>query len=71
MVAVMQSVKAFIDQSVAYRSCLEQKLVALGENVDPKVRQSMAGLYQESSSMEELVADMFNTQLRLYKSANQ
>lgn len=66
-----QSVVSFIGDNMAYRKCLERELKLL-ENMNSPQAQALKAYIDEaildSLEMDDLVADTFNTQLRIYKS---
>jgi hypothetical protein len=64
-----QAVETFVIDNFAYRKCLQDELKILGDS--PKAQNLKAFLDEaiaDSLDMDDLVADTFNTQLRIYKS---
>jgi hypothetical protein len=69
-----EAVVAFIGDNMAYRNCLEAELKLLGGMSSQKARDLKAYIDEailDSLEMDDLVADTFNTQLRIYKSLQQ
>lgn len=68
-----ESVVRYIGDNVTYRECLERELKILGGLDSPQAQNLKAYIDEaivESLEMDDLVADTFNTQLRIYKSLN-
>ena len=66
-----QAVVDFIGVNLTYRKCLERELTLIGDNNSPKAQSIKAFIDEaiaDSLEMDDLVADTFNTQLRIYKS---
>ncbi|HEX5055079.1 MAG TPA: hypothetical protein VFX02_01135 [Gammaproteobacteria bacterium] len=66
-----QAVVDFIGVNMTYRKCLERELALIGDNNSSKAQSIKAYIDEaitDSLDMDDLVADTFNTQLRIYKS---
>jgi hypothetical protein len=69
-----KAVVDFIGVNMTYRKCLEHELKRIGDNNSPKAQSVKAFINEaitDSLDMDDLVADTFNTQLRIYKSLQQ
>jgi hypothetical protein len=69
MLDMRQAVETFVIDNFTYRECLQDELKTLGDS--PKARSIKAFINEaitDSLDMDDLVADTFNTQLRIYKS---
>ncbi|HEX7027848.1 MAG TPA: hypothetical protein VF268_11450 [Gammaproteobacteria bacterium] len=66
----LEAVKAFISAGIAYRECLEKEFSGVKEQLPGQIKAVLEEAYQNSLEMDELVADTFNTQLRIFRSLN-
>lgn len=66
----MEAVKEFIAAGVAYRECLAQEFSGVKDDLPERARAMLEEAHQNSLEMDELVADTFNTQLRIFRSLN-
>lgn len=64
----LEAVKNFIAAGVAYRECLDKEFADVKDKLSEHTRAVLEEAYQESMETEDLVADTFNTQLRIFKS---
>jgi hypothetical protein len=68
-----EAVVGFITDNVTYRDCLDRELKLLANLNSPQAQALKAYIDEaiaDSLEMDDLVADTFNTQLRIYKSVN-
>lgn len=68
-----EAVVSYIGDNMTYRECLERELNILSGLDSPQAQALKAYIDEaivESLEMDDLVADTFNTQLRIYKSLN-
>lgn len=68
-----EAVVGYIRDNMTYRECLERELEILGDLNSSQAQGLKAYIDEaivESLEMDDLVADTFNTQLRIYKSLN-
>ncbi len=70
MVEAMETVKSYQQKNNAYRECLTQHMEKLGDEATEQGKAAVESAIAESIDTEELVADTFNTQLRLFKTQN-
>ncbi len=70
MVETMKAVKGFVSKSQSFRACVNAKITAAGENIDPDYKIALGTTLQESLETEQLVADTFNAQLRIFKATH-
>lgn len=69
-----EAVEAFIVDNFSYRECLQEELKIVETSDSPRAQAAKAFLDEailDSLEMDDLVADTFNTQLRIYKSLKQ
>jgi hypothetical protein len=66
----MGAVKEFIAAGNVYRACLDKVIAALGQDSDSLTKEALTEAYDDSLDTEELVADTFNTQLRIFRTQN-
>lgn len=64
----LEAVKDFIAAGVAYRECLDKEFADVKDKLSDHTRAVLEEAYQDSMETEDLVADTFNTQLRIFKS---
>jgi len=66
-----KAVVDFIGVNMTYRKCLERERTLIGDNNSPKAQSVKAYIDEaitDSLDMDDLVADTFNTELRIFKS---
>ena len=66
----MNAVKAFIAQGEVFRQCVDKQLKIIGDNTGHPLHDVLVETYQDSLDTEDLVAETFNTQLRIFRSNN-
>ena len=66
----LDAVKNYLAVNMAFRECVDKQLQAIGDNTDHPLYDILKEAHQDSEITEELVADTFNTQLRIYKSTH-
>lgn len=64
----LEAVKNFIAAGVTYRECLDKQFADVKDKLPEHTREVLDEAYQNSLEIEDLVADTFNTQLRIFKS---
>jgi hypothetical protein len=64
----LEAVKNFIASGVTYRECLDKEFADVKDKLPDHTRAVLEEAYQDSLETEDLVADTFNTQLRIFKS---
>jgi hypothetical protein len=72
MLTTMEAVKTFLALNNQYRECLGTRLATLSDNPEEAaLKKAIGGAIDEADSMEELVADTFNTQARIFKAIHE
>lgn len=66
----MQAVQDFVIAGVAYRECLDKMVSGVEDRLPERARTLFEEAYQDSLELDDLVAETFNTQVRIFKSLN-
>lgn len=70
MKEAMSQIQDFLAAGSAYRECVNKLLEAGGDEVSENTRKAARYLIDESLETDELLGDLFNQQVRLFKSLN-
>ncbi len=74
MLDMHKIIETYMTDNTAYRKCLQVELDKLANLKSPKAKQLQAYIEEaiaDSLQMDSLIIDTFNTQVRIYKSAQE
>lgn len=66
----MTEVREYLDANSAFRECIRKLLKKSNESTSEAVLQAAMRLIEETQETDELLGDLFNQQVRVYKSVN-